>query len=126
MTNHLWTIAAFVDGERIDPAALKRALADEDGREYLVELVALREVMTDTMPTPAEALAPSPTRSTPWMRLAAAAAVIITVGAAGYGLGRFTLERRVAAEREAAEKAPTPTREVPDVGTTWTETTGGL
>ncbi len=78
------------------------------------------------MPAPAEALAASPAQSTSWMRLAAAAAVIITVGAAGYGLGHFTLERRVAAEREAAEKAPTPTREVPDVGTTWIETTGGL
>jgi len=39
------TIAAFIDSERVDPLALKRALASEEGRNYLVQLVAMREVM---------------------------------------------------------------------------------
>src|SRR5436309_981095 len=38
-------ITAFVDGERVDPAALESALATAEGRAYLTDIVALREVV---------------------------------------------------------------------------------
>ena len=61
------TIAAFIDSERVDPLALKRALASEEGRNYLVQLVAMREVMaTPPLPT---AIAIAPPRSTSWRGL---------------------------------------------------------
>jgi len=127
MTTHtdLDTVAAFIDGERIDPIALKRALSTEGGRDYLVELVAMRELIAGPA-APVATIAASPTRSSSWRNLAAAAAVTLTVGLAGYALGHFTMERKIAAEREEANRAPMPTREIPpDSGTTWIETSGG-
>ena len=38
-------IAAFADGERVDTRALRAALADEAGRDYLIDLVAMREIV---------------------------------------------------------------------------------
>lgn len=127
MTTHtdLDTVAAFIDGERIDPIALKRALSTEEGRDYLVELVAMRELIAGPA-APVATIAASPTRSSSWRNLAAAAAVALTVGIAGYAAGHFTAQRKIAAEREATNKAPAPTREVPpEAGTTWIETSGG-
>ena len=40
----LEVIAAFADGERVDTRALRDALADEAGRDYLIDLVALRGI----------------------------------------------------------------------------------
>ena len=121
----LETIAAFIDGERVDPQALKQALANEQGRDYLVELVAIRELVG----TPTTAvLSPSPVveQRTNWRGLALAAAVTLAVGLGSYALGHVSAERRIAAAQEAANKAPTPTREIaPDSSTSWTETSGG-
>jgi hypothetical protein len=125
-TNHdLDTVAAFIDGERIDPLALKRALATDEGRDYLVELVAMRELVgSSTAPT--DAIIATPTRSSSWRGLAAAAVVALTVGIAGYAVGNVRAERKIAAEREEANRAPMPTREIPpNSNTTWTETSGG-
>jgi len=125
-TNHnLDTVAAFIDGERVDPIALKGALATDEGRVYLVELVAMREVIA-TPAIAAAASAPAVTRRPSWRGLAAAAVVTLTTGVAGYTLGHVVAERRIAAQQEAANKAPTATREIPpDAGTTWIETSGG-
>jgi hypothetical protein len=43
--SHLEVIDAFVDGERVDAADFKRALADPDGRDYFVDLWMLREAV---------------------------------------------------------------------------------
>ena len=40
-------IAAFADGEHVDANELKLALANENGREYLVDVLALRRLMGD-------------------------------------------------------------------------------
>ena len=45
MDSHLEVIDAFVDGERVDTAALKHALADAAGRDYFVDLWMLREAV---------------------------------------------------------------------------------
>ena len=45
--DQLQVIAAFADGERVDARELRAALADEAGREYLIELVAMREIVRD-------------------------------------------------------------------------------
>lgn len=126
-TNHdLDTIAAFLDDERVDPIALKLALATDEGRDYLVELVAMRELIA--IPTaPSAAIAPTPPGAASWRGLVAAAAVALTVGIAGYAAGHFTAERRIAAEREEANKAPTPTREIPPEAATLSDgIVGGL
>jgi hypothetical protein len=45
MTNDLEIIAAFIDGERVDASRLAQALVAPEGREYLVDLLALRELV---------------------------------------------------------------------------------
>lgn len=126
MTNDLETVAAFVDGERVDPAALKRALAGDEGRDYLMELVAMRELVGDSAPPERPSMDPAAKPSS-WRRLAVAAIVTVTVGVAGYALGHFDTERRIAAEREAANRAPTPTREIPPEAATLSDRiVGGL
>jgi len=127
MTNNhdLDTVAAFIDGERVDTDALKRALATDEGRSYLVELVAMRELFAGPA-APAAAVIATPARAFSWRGLAAAAAVALTVGVGGYAAGHFNAERKLATEREEANKAPMPTREIPpSAGTTWIETSGG-
>ena len=48
------------------------------------------------------------------------------VSIAGYAAGHFTAERKISTEREAANKAPAPSREIsPSSSTTWIETSGG-
>lgn len=131
MTNtpDLAIVAAFIDGERVDPVALKQALASDEGRDYLVDLVAMREVMATPAAAVATTIAASaPTATSRWsMRgLAAAAAVTLAVGVGSYVLGNLAAERRIVAQQEAANKAPTPTREIaPDSSTSWIETSGG-
>ena len=46
MTNHE-VISAFLDNEPFDPQALAAALADAEGRELLLDLVALRALVAD-------------------------------------------------------------------------------
>lgn len=121
----LETIAAFIDGERVDPQALKSALANDHGRDYLVELLAMREVMATPTMTSAVPTVIAEKRGS-WRGLAAAAAVTLAVGLGSYALGQVAAERKIAAAQEAANKAPTPTREIaPDSSTSWTETSGG-
>jgi hypothetical protein len=99
LTDPFEVIAAFVDGERVDPALLKSALALPDGRDYLVNMIALREVvMNDT--TTAATVTPRPARR--WL-VAAAAAIVLSLGG-GYALGH-----RLAVAKDAAGINHTPT-----------------
>jgi hypothetical protein len=43
VSSELEIIDAFIDGQRVDGAAIKRALADPEGRAYLVDAWLLRE-----------------------------------------------------------------------------------
>lgn len=110
ITNPFEVIAAFVDGERVDPAVLKAALAQPDGRDYLVDMVALREVIAHDGPQPATAGASQPARR--W--LAAAAAAIVLSLAGGYTWGHRSVSPRDAAAGigatppRAGDSAPAP------------------
>src|SRR5262245_10651791 len=77
-------IAAFADGERVDTQALRAALADDAGRDYLIDLLAMREIVGH---------AEAPARPVPaaghWSRTMTglAAVLVMAVGIAGYVIG---------------------------------------
>jgi hypothetical protein len=121
LTDPLEVIAAFVDGERVNPQALDAALATADGRAYLIDLAGLRELVGhERAPmVAAHATAPSRVRGlAPW--IAAAAMVACLVG--GYAFGWHLAGAHVRARIAAADRAPEPTRVV-DVK--WQDTNGG-
>jgi len=132
MDDRFEVIDAFVDGERVDAAALKRALAEADGRDYFVDTWLLREGVQDDLarePVPqAGAQAPRITAPGPSNRrgtwLAAVAASLI--GLIGGGLGGYLIAERNRAPQVAAPTlvnaptappasfpAPPPTRAIP-------------
>ena len=80
MTDPFELIAAFVDGERVDPDALKLALCDPAGRDYLVDLVALRQVVQASEPASVARARPRSSR----LRWAAAAAAAIALAGTVY------------------------------------------
>jgi hypothetical protein len=95
MNNTHEVISAFVDDELVEPAQLAEALSDPEGREMLLDLLALRHVMQP----PAHVAAPRQhTRSWRWA-LAAAAVIVALVG--GFWLG----ERRAQLSPAAAPDA---------------------
>lgn len=95
-------ISAFVDNEPFDPQSLVEALSTPDGREMLIDFVALRHLTgVDETQRPA-AVAPVKRWSGP--RLVAAAAGVALVLASGYQLGLRTTD--------ATEGPPAPTRVV--------------
>jgi hypothetical protein len=132
MDNGLDIIGAFIDGERVDPVALKRALSEAGGRDYLVDLLALREIAGDIVPFASSA---PPARPLGFLSgWATAAALLLCIG------GGFILGERVnrtsapavtpVAARPArpgpAVRAPEPTRVIRlEPGVNWTETPGG-
>jgi len=124
-------IGAFVDRERVNPDELTQALSTEEGREYLVDLVALREVTNFQVPAFEE---PKPRRSASrWPGLVAAVLISLT---GGYMAGRHqagsVLEpaRAVVIDRPAPvdviPPAPEPTTIIKlDPGVDWKESAGG-
>ena len=85
-------IDAFIDGERVDAEALKTALADPAGRDYLVDVWLLREAV-QTEPIREVAAMTPPIASRPrrasWWLVAAAFATALAGGyAAGQNFGR--------------------------------------
>ena len=130
-------IEAFADGEAVEPARLKAALADSDGRDHLIDLLVLRNLVggqplaRPVVATPAAALAPSRQVFT-WTRwLSAAAAVAIVSVVAGYVAGaRTTAPPAVAAPAvaiaPASPAAPLPTQVIRlRNGVDWNEKAGG-
>ena len=118
--SHLEVIDAFVDGERVDTAALKHALADPAGRDYFVDLWMLREAAQQDRDAAAADRHVAPKRVVPRAagRLMIAAS-IVTALAGGYLAGlRMSppaptpeVPASVAAVPAGAEfPAPTPTR----------------
>ena len=82
-------IDALVDGERVDAEVLRRALADASGRDYLIDILALRDAMAQTSPQSQPDAAPKRPR-TAWHRAIAwpaAAAVLVASLAAGFAAG---------------------------------------
>lgn len=77
MTEPYEVVAAFADGERVNADALKHALADAAGRDYLVDVLALRGIVQASEPT---VVGRRRGRSAPRRWLAAAAVLVAIVG----------------------------------------------
>lgn len=132
MDAHFDTLAAWADGEPADRAAVLRALETAEGRDYVVDLMALRRLVAVTAPPPraheAHAAAHQPRR---WFVPVAAAAVLCI--AAGYVAGRTAVPAVPASPADgrpaafaAPAPAPAPTHVIRfEAGVDWRETTGG-
>ena len=90
-------IAAFADGERVDTRALRTALDDEAGRDYLIDLVAMREIVAGVVAAGADDPIASESGRSAHMRplwptrraiTGLAAALTMAVGLAGYAIGQ--------------------------------------
>ena len=138
-------IAAFVDGEPIAAGALREALAPLDGREYLIDLLALRGLVRSEA---ADVFAPPPPGASGDLRraerarrprliwTAAAAALVAVSTLAGFAAGRMTgLAAAPGAPTITVQAAPPPaiSIDVPAAtrvielkhGHDWTEQSGG-
>src|SRR4051812_1674710 len=107
-------VEAFLDGESVDPRALRHALDQREIRDHLIDLLVLREGVRTMAPTAWTGGDRTPQRGVlRW--LAAAAAVLISLTA-----GYYTGQRTVAAEGsqgvetmvavESTPVAPKPTQ----------------
>lgn len=85
-------IAAFADGERVDSQALRAALSAEAGRDYLIELVAMREIVINAEGASGDQTIRSSRDAGNRVRYRAltglAAALAMAVGLGGYAIGR--------------------------------------
>jgi len=107
MSANLEVIDAFVDGERVDPAVLKEALSEAAGRDYFVDLWALRDAMQQDREVSADPRATAVT-SRPALRRWLVAAALVACVAGGYAAGtRSTF---------SAPDAPAPIAAAPPVG----------
>ena len=127
-------VEAFLDGERVDAGALERALSDAAARAHFVDLLKLRDVVA--MMTPVDAAGASGQsgrfRGVRW--IAAAAAVVLSLGA-GYFAGQNAhvaeaaapaVESVVNLDAPPAARAPAPTRIIRlEPGVNWTERVEG-
>src|SRR5579862_7508109 len=107
-------IEAFADGEAVDPAALKAALADSAGRDHLIDVLALRALVGgDALARPAVfpiATNPNPSRGA-WARwIPLAAGIAIIGGITGYVAGARTNGTPMSAETTMTSPAPPPTQ----------------
>jgi hypothetical protein len=66
MTDRLDVIAAFADGESVSAAELSAALAHEDARTYLVDVLALRSLLDGRPQLPVVSVVPSKRSRVRW------------------------------------------------------------
>ena len=101
-------IDAFLDGDRIDADALKRALTDESCRDYLVDTLALREALVVSAPAADE----MPRLRRGWRRFGWPSAAVILLGSLA---GGFAAGYRSAGALSTASPGPAPVATVPAV-----------
>ena len=111
------TISAMLDDEPVDATALAAALETREGRELLIDLIALRHLVQAPAASPVRTMMRRPQYV---QRLVAAAAVVIAA-ISGYAIG----ERRGGADAAVAA-APSPTRVVESSATWQPLPPGGL
>jgi len=127
-------VASFVDGEPVDPGRLAAALAEADGRTYLIDLLVLRGLVRgDAGVRPARSGARSGRPAARWWT--AAATVVLTGAVAGYfagvrvgsgGAPAGELTARRASQAALSVPAPQPTSVIRlEPGVDWEERTGG-
>ena len=126
-------ISTFLDGEPVEPDELKLALESREGRDYLVDLLTLREAIGGLGPL--AAVSRKPARVWTLLRGSAAAAILILALAGGYIAGHrvnaptdpanATSESQVLAV-SSAPSAPKPTQVIKlEPGVNWSDSTGG-
>lgn len=90
MNSELEIIDAFIDGQRVDGDAIKRALADPDGRAYMVDAWLLREAVQEDETRASYAVTlPAKRSAKPAPRWLVAAAITGSLLGA-YATGRIT------------------------------------
>ena len=143
MDTPLDVLDAFVDGELVDAAALKRALSLPEGRDYLVDAWLLREAVQEEIaldsPVPVAAARTSTQRT--WLVAAAVAGVCLLGGYfAGTRLPNMFVtppieEHKPVTEIAAPPPPPPPATSFPlpaatrvirlELDAKWVERTGG-
>ena len=129
----LEVISTFLDGERVDPDELKRALESPEGRDYLVDLLTLREAIGGLGPFAAVPRKPAPVWTL--LRGSAAAAILVLALAGGYIAGRRmsvppapgeTSQESQVFAITSAPSAPKPTQVIKlEPGVNWSDSIGG-
>jgi hypothetical protein len=123
-------VAALADGEPVDPDALKLALEAPAVRDYLVDIIALRQAVgaANELSAVRWRERPSFRSRIGWASVAAAAVISL---AAGYVAGQRTVEAAPApvvesvVHLDAQAPAPKPTRVISlRPGVNWTEKAG--
>jgi len=120
-------VEAFIDGEYVDPAQLKVALADESGRDLLIDLLVLRGLVAGQAALrPAATDAPARSRVSR-LRLVTAAAGIAGLGLlGGYLAGTRHPAPATAPTAATGTPAPAPTHIIRlENGIDWNEKVGG-
>ena len=124
-------VEAFLDGESIDPGALRLALEQREVRDHFVDLLVLRQGVRDMVPGDwtGNARPSERARRTAW--LAAAAAVLMSL-TAGYYTGQRTVSAAgsqgvgTMVVAESTPAAPQPTQVIKlQPGVNWTDVAGG-
>jgi len=123
------TVEALLDGEPVERAALRDALADQDAREHFLDLLVLRGGMAALGPSAWSAPGPSARYGRRWW---AAAAIVVFSLATGFVAGQRTVDATAFATVETLVEparrgsAPKPTRVIAlEPGVNWTESKGG-
>lgn len=122
-------LAAWVDGEPVARTDVAVALETREGRDYVLDLMALRHMVNVT--TPALTAKVTPRSSRRWPGFAAAAAVVLCA-AGGFAAGRLMTPEidgpdaaLVPLSTPASMTAPAPTRVIRlEEDTTWRESGG--
>ncbi len=124
-------LAAFADGEPVAAPTLAEALADPDGRAYMIDVLVLRGLIDGRAAARSEFADPVPV-ATRWRWLTAAAVLATVCVFGGYSLGvRRTSQpadavRPIVNPAVASASAPAPTRVIRfERGVDWTERVGG-
>ena len=113
-------ISAFVDNEPFDAESLARALAEPNGRDLLIDFIAMRHLVNADAAAE-QRLVVAPARSR-WREAVAAAAVIAAL-AGGYAAGRVQAGPQSTRDETSA---PQPTRVVElRPGVEWQTASGG-
>jgi hypothetical protein len=129
MSDRLDLIASFADGEPVSAPELSTALAHEDARTYLIDVLALRGLLDGRPHLPAVTIVPPVRNRGRW--LTAAAALLVAGVAGGYSAGRQAVTQVTDADRSAVAApatagAPAPTHVFRmENGVNWNERTGG-
>ena len=134
MDTQLEALAAWLDGEPVARTDVALALETREGRDYVLDLMALRRMVDVTTP----ALTPKATsrQVRRWPTLAAAAAAVVLCAGGGFAAGRLVTPERIVSQSTPNEiaapvstpasiTAPAPTRVIRlEEGTSWRDSGG--